>query len=578
MKGRLIIAGVLALLLGASAAPGWAASLPATRKAPSPNATIGPKTVIARWQGLVYRGEKIAGPEGCSPSRDPSNNRCDHFLVKSAGTREYWAANAGGMVVGISWPKRRDDFDLYVFSGTKQVAASRHRATRSERVFVPNAIGVYEVRVVPAKVTKSGYTGAADFIAMSGGSLLAADSTPSGGGDLSGLSIPAAGPSPSPAPGEGPEAPQPCQGTFCFDYGKNDQFGWYWAKQIDQEVGPIGPVDQRVHLQNPQQDNTLPVAVERGEEEKVSVVAFDLSQRGVPLGSTVTKFVVTIAQGSGQQAGGEFPSFNDQDKVVQACKVITAWSTSKASLYELKPGVDEGSCVNGERNEDPLNPAWTFDLTAMAADWGIDPIANQGVEFRGLLPQQATPDQTWQANLKIPAQDDPATPVNEYEGSQNNTHVDMAYAPPAVSPGAPLAGSSGSAGSGYFSGTSGGGTFDAGGGDQSFATGSGTGQNSTRIPQTVSQRPAAAPSLPRLPWYVWLLIPPSLIALLGVRSVLWESGGVGRPDGVIAAIRARNGTTTAPGDGAQRSAETSPSAAGGLRGLLRGLTMPLRKR
>jgi hypothetical protein len=69
------------------------------------------------------------------------------------------------------------------------------------------------------------------------------------------------------------------------------------------------------------------------------------------------------------------------------------------------------------------------------------------------------------------------------------------------------------------------------------------------------KRPVSAgPKIPtvRLPWYVWALLPIGLLALAAVRSILFEQaqGGI-RPDGVIAAIRARNASNAGGVAGSQ---------------------------
>jgi choice-of-anchor B domain-containing protein len=62
----------------------------------------------------------------------------------------------------ISWASEQDDFDLYVYDAEgNTVGSSANAGTTSERVFIDDASGDYQVRVVPWDVTDSGYAGGA---------------------------------------------------------------------------------------------------------------------------------------------------------------------------------------------------------------------------------------------------------------------------------------------------------------------------------------------------------------------------------------------------------------------------------
>ena len=218
-----------------------------------------------------------------------------------------------------------------------------------------------------------------------------------------------------------------------FDYGV-DGVSWYWSRQIDENL-ELGSVSQPVEFPNPQSATTMPVAVELGENTKIAAVNFNLAERGVTEGSTITDFKLTVAEGDD---AGDSPTFNPTGKLVQACPITEAWTSGEAEMWDVQPPVGDG-CVVGERTEpDPAEvadaeallaeaqeaaegggedvpvvevplPTWTFDLTELAKDWGQDPFANYGVMFMPVM-DEATPVDTWQVNLKLPLRDDTQTP------------------------------------------------------------------------------------------------------------------------------------------------------------------------
>jgi hypothetical protein len=114
-----------------------------------------------------------------------------------------------------------------------------------------------------------------------------------------------------------------------------------------------------------------------------------------------------------------------------------------------------------------------------------------------------------------------------------------------------------------------------------------TGDTSDATEEGATPVAAARPSSgPKLPPYVWLLLPVGLLALAAVRSVVLEPVGGARPDGVIAAIRRRNferrgGPLRDLSDPLSRfmvvSRQALDSARRGLRGAGRGISSVVRR-
>jgi hypothetical protein len=346
-----------------------------------------------------------------------------------------------------------------------------------------------------------------------------------------------------------------------FDYGV-DGVSWYWSRQIDETL-ELGSISQQVEWPNPQSATTMPVAVELGENTKVAALSFNLAERGVTEGSTITDFKLTVAEGDD---AGDSPTFNPTGKLVQACPITEAWTTGEAEMWDVQPPVGDG-CVVGERAEpDPAEvadaealiaatqeaidsggqpeapavevplPTWTFDLTALAKDWGQDPFANYGVMFMPVM-DGATPVDTWQVNLKLPLRDDTQTPVNEYDATAYRLSASFAFTPgetPDDGASDPDTGTSGgSGGSGGSSGGSGGGGSGGGAGDDAAAA--------EEAASGEELAPAAyEPIEPKAPWYVWTLIPAAIAAAYVLHSVLGASGAAAGGGGAIDRIRAHN--------------------------------------
>jgi hypothetical protein len=342
---------------------------------------------------------------------------------------------------------------------------------------------------------------------------------------------------------------------FPFEYGF-DIASWYWQRQVDQEVPPPGvpnpgPVAQRVRGPNPYTSSTLPVAVYQGAHERVSAIRFDLVERGVTPGSEISKAVLFIEESpTGER---EPPPLRPETAKIEACLLTELLSPGENEEFEDRPAVSEEDtdCVEGKREvQSGASALWTFDFTKIAEGWGKDPFSNNGVMLLGVLQNAG---ESWQVNLRIPTKESTATTENDYELTKNRARLQLAFVPgkepkliPVKPPAAPAdasgGGSTSSAGGSIpsiggitpstdLTGASGGGSFP------SVDTGIATEPPLTTAPQAIS---APQPTEPRLPGYVWLLIPAGLLALAAVRSVVLEPVGGTRADGVIAAIRRRN--------------------------------------
>lgn len=310
---------------------------------------------------------------------------------------------------------------------------------------------------------------------------------------------------------------------------ETDASAWYWEPQKDEEVG-AGPAAQRVKLPNPQRPGALPTAYENGEPKKLSTLKFDLADRGVTEGSKVTKFELVIAE---ETEGGEAPTLNADGKVLQACGVTAAWERAdEPELWADKPEASD-LCAKGKRKAPEPGEegatTWTFDLSKVAADWGEDPFENHGVMFSGAKPGEGA-EGTWQVNLKAPVRDNDATPeIDEAKQTAGRIKATMTYLP----------GSGSQSGTGGLpdggAGVSGGGGAP-GGGEPPAGDPPASGPDSGDTPKPA----AGAPYTPRMPWYVWLLIPVAVVSTFLVRGALGEGAAAAAGAGVIAQIRRQN--------------------------------------
>jgi uncharacterized repeat protein (TIGR01451 family) len=163
-------ASVIALL----AALLWA---PVTAGAATPSSgTIGPASTSVTWTGQTYVAAAVADPAtggaACPPTADPVNAVCDHFFLTVGVAPSYWNTHTGGARVSIDWSATGtadDDFDMYVYQGGVLVDQSGSSGTTSEALFLEEASGTYEVRVVPFLVTNARADGRATFESVDGG-------------------------------------------------------------------------------------------------------------------------------------------------------------------------------------------------------------------------------------------------------------------------------------------------------------------------------------------------------------------------------------------------------------------------
>jgi hypothetical protein len=340
-----------------------------------------------------------------------------------------------------------------------------------------------------------------------------------------------------------------------FEYGV-DRKSWWWEKQSDQEVTvpvpPGAPVEpsQRVRIPSPQRPDTLPVAVFRGEHERISSLYFDLIARGVTDGSSITSFGFTIEESADKH---EQPSFRPADATILACRIEGFWPDSDGNEeWKTVPKYNSKACVDGKRKASGDVATWSFAAMSIVKPWGPEPNQNFGVMLLGDL-GKANEDTTWQVNLKIPSRDDAKTAAqDEYQMTKGRVVVSLAFVPgePKVLGGGSLdsggSTSFGSSSGGSFSssstgfGSSGSSGFSGGSGLGGSGTGAPTDEDNAESKAASAPVAAAGPPPPRLPAYVWALLPLGLIALAAVRSVVIEPARGPRPDGVIAAIRLRN--------------------------------------
>ena len=162
-RGRQPVPGVAVLLAVVMAVGGV---LAITAGAADPNeGTVSLEQTTTGWNGKHYTSGMTSVPESKSAQiacAVPNDDLCDHFDLTADIDPSHWDSNRGGVEVVISWPSETDDFDLYVYDAAgNTVGTSNNAGTSSERVFIENASGDYQVRVVPWDVTDSGYAGGA---------------------------------------------------------------------------------------------------------------------------------------------------------------------------------------------------------------------------------------------------------------------------------------------------------------------------------------------------------------------------------------------------------------------------------
>lgn len=328
---------------------------------------------------------------------------------------------------------------------------------------------------------------------------------------------------------------------------EDDASAWYWDAPADGQVR-VGPVEQQVELPNPQRPGTLPIAYLNGEPRKLPALRFDLAGRGVPKGSQVTSFVLTIVEDTEL---GEAPTLNAAGRTLRACGVTKPWEKAdEPELWEDRPKTSD-LCAEGTRKEPKAGEKgpvrWVFDLSKVAAGWVEDPLKNHGVMFSSAEPGEGI-EGTWQVNLKIPAPDDEATPqTDEAKETADRVKVTMAYVPrsgrtggPGGAPGGPGVAPGGGVPGGLFPT----GSAPIGGGppagDPPVA---GPGFGGFPMPIVGFGQTSDTP------WYVWLLIPLALVGAYVVHGALVETPPPARGAGLIG--RVRRWTAARRGDGAR---------------------------
>ncbi|MDQ3645235.1 MAG: choice-of-anchor B family protein, partial [Actinomycetota bacterium] len=137
-------------------------ALTVTVGASSPDAgTVSLDQPTTGWTGERYAlGVPVPGGTIARAACLPGVNAlCDEFSLTVDIDPGHWSSNLGGVEIGIVPEGDDDDFDLYVYRGASLVASSATAGPTAEKVFIDDAAGEYEVRVVPWDVTDSGYTG-----------------------------------------------------------------------------------------------------------------------------------------------------------------------------------------------------------------------------------------------------------------------------------------------------------------------------------------------------------------------------------------------------------------------------------
>ena len=334
-------------------------------------------------------------------------------------------------------------------------------------------------------------------------------------------------------------------------------YAWYWEPQTQRsvtdptsgaDVVTVGPGNAHFcpgaeGAANPGQTckpGRLPVEVVGGDyksPDKISATAFDLSI--APKGSRVNRFTVTYLEANDEQS----QPYNAEGQKLQACLINKIFGGGEARQYKEAP---EYACpkepILGTRSK--VKPAkdappvdrfeWTFDLTAPAQKWVKQGSFATGVMLLPVEPKKPGPgDANWRVVL---------------QGSEDlkgvETRLDFI---PAKLP-SPLADLGGGASTDTGDLGSDGGDLGVGSLETSDTIG-----DSGDVPVHDESEPApaeetgtelaseAAPAVPGgLPGYVWLGLIAALLGLSAVRSVVFESRGGLRPNGVLAQIHKLN--------------------------------------
>jgi choice-of-anchor B domain-containing protein len=164
MKRRLSSVPAFAVLLAVVLSAGAVLAMTAGAADPG-QGSVSLDQTNTTWNGQHYadaRSSVLDANSAKALCATPSDELCDHFTLNADIDASHWESSNGGVEVNIAWLDEADDFDLYVYDAVGNVVGSSANAgTSSERVFIENASGQYEVRVLPWRVTDSAYTGGA---------------------------------------------------------------------------------------------------------------------------------------------------------------------------------------------------------------------------------------------------------------------------------------------------------------------------------------------------------------------------------------------------------------------------------
>ncbi|MFN2594753.1 MAG: hypothetical protein ABR579_07690 [Actinomycetota bacterium] len=378
-------------------------------------------------------------------------------------------------------------------------------------------------------------------------------------------------------------------------------WAWYWQEQHSEEIQDPTGNTYNVELPNPlcpgppgdigavQQAcarGRLPVEISHGDydnPDKFSAVNFDLSL--IPVGSTVSNFTVSFLEDkagcAGNDSNGAPTGCNETDPVnidgkqLQACAISQVFGAGQArpvneapkyACTDLDP-VATRKTIKPKGNaspppgQDANDHVWTFDLTPFAQKWVKTFTVTTSIMIVGRPPNNYDPknmdnSDNWRVVLAGPQ-------------VKNGVKATITYTPPASS-GTGGTGGSGtgtgtdtgtgtSTGTGSTIGSSGtlGGSSTGTGSSGSGVTGSGGSSTAPSPGSTPLAASAPAPTEPGLPAYVWLAILCGVVGFFLVRSVVVESTGGARSNGVLAQIRNVNEQRRGPT--AEPSASSDPA-------------------
>lgn len=485
------------------------------------------------WRGAVFRHRRTTPGPVCPPGAvDAGNVVCDHVAFAVDVPSSFWSSRTGGLLISITWANPADNFDLYLYGPNGRIASGCRTPTGacqatspsggSEELFLPSASGTYELRVSPLAVTDEGYGGQADFVSS-------AKRTEAGAGQRC-----------------GDLGDAYCPGV--------DASNWYWLEQIERRIAVPPNRTLTVRLPNPEASDTLPVALVNGKPEKESALKLDLAARGIAPPARISSFVLTMAEdvpGGKNETDDEtnpnvVPEYNvarpgGATAKIQACPATTQWApTAGAELWPKRPAFDQSGCALGTRDDsDPRAPTWSFDLTSMAQGWIDAPASNQGVVLVPDAPGKSSlAARSWQVNFRLPRADDPRTTNDEYAETKFKTTFDMKEAQPSNGSDGGSSGTGGAPPSAPPIASAAAGTVAGPAPSSDFTVVQAPGRAASSLSSTTASAPV--PTIPRVPWWVWLVVGFGLTGLVGARAALFEVVPTARPDGVIAGIRRRN--------------------------------------